>query len=572
MTARRSAARSRLRRPLFLALRAVAPLLLAPPACTGDYYSRDADREVSGVLDEFNGVGLARRDAGVEMPAVVPPAPPIPADVPSGAEGEAVVEGTTPPEPTPPEQSPPETPIVLDLKTTLATALRESRNFKDTRESLYLQGLGFTFTRFQYGPQWNAAVSYVWGDTDGGPDATAASANVGVSQLLPTNGTLSLSGGMTHLMNQNDRGLIDDWTTTTSISLSQPLLRGAGYDQYRETLTQAERNMVYAVRNFELFRQQFTIDTTLQFFNLVGQKRKLANSEADLETAIFDENKQIELRKVDRAADKDVITARRRRLNSESSLTDARTTYKRSVERFLIDLGLDPRTPVELVLEEPPYEIVTFEPRSAVDVAMRNRLDVQNERDQIEDAERQFKLARNDLLPDLNVTASYFSGGTGAHPGDSLPSTYGRGGSASLEIPLQTIDRRNAWRQAEINIARTRRDWDLYVDDRKSEIEAQIRQLANTERQVEISEQSIDDEEKATELLEYRVEQGIADARDLTESRQQLIEQRNTLIDLKVQHLVQQLGLYKNLGILFISEDGTWSVGAPAASEKESRR
>jgi outer membrane protein TolC len=534
----------------------VVSCLAAPAACTAAWYTEDADEDVGEVLREFEQQSLADRAGTIVMPEVVPPPPP---EEPT-PEGEAA---KAPAEEPAPAETPEQPPLLLDLAKTLQLAVTQSRTYLDQKENLYLAGLGFTFTRFNYGPQFSSAVGYLWGDGDGIEDTSSASASIGVSQLLPTNGTLAVSGGLVKSFASGDNGANDDWSTSTSISLSQPLLRGGGYDLYREALTQGERNMVYAVRSFELFREDFTIESTDRFFGLLALKRKLANNEADLQQAKFDEEKFTALKTVGRALDKDVINARRSALNAESALEDARTSYRRAVERFLIDLGLDPRTPVELVDTEPPYEIVTFEPNNAVVVAMHNRLDVQTRRDQAEDAERQFRLARNNLLPDVNLTASYGSGGSGKVVDDALPSTWNRAAGVSIEIPLQTIDRRNAWRQAEIAIVQTRRDWDLFVDNIKSGVEDQIRQLANTERQVEISTQSISDEEDNLWYLGFRVEQGTAEARDLTDARQNLVNQKNALIDLKVQHLNQQLLLYRNLGILFIAGDGSWRVGAP---------
>ena len=45
------------------------------------------------------------------------------------------------------------------------------------------------------------------------------------------------------------------------ISFVQPLLRGGGRAVTLEPLTQAERNLLYAVRSFGLFRQQFFVVT-----------------------------------------------------------------------------------------------------------------------------------------------------------------------------------------------------------------------------------------------------------------------------------------------------------------------
>ena len=50
-----------------------------------------------------------------------------------------------------------------------------------------------------------------------------------------------------------------------SLSVSLPLLRGAGRTVTREPLTQAERSLVYRLRSFELFRQDFTIQAAFAF-------------------------------------------------------------------------------------------------------------------------------------------------------------------------------------------------------------------------------------------------------------------------------------------------------------------
>ena len=55
-----------------------------------------------------------------------------------------------------------------------------------------------------------------------------------------------------------------------------PLLRGAGMVA-REDLIQAERNMVYAARDFERFRRTFLFDITTEFLNLVVLQLAIGN-------------------------------------------------------------------------------------------------------------------------------------------------------------------------------------------------------------------------------------------------------------------------------------------------------
>src|SRR5262249_58455554 len=44
-----------------------------------------------------------------------------------------------------------------------------------------------------------------------------------------------------------------------TLELSQPLLRGGGYAVTLEPLTQAERNLLYAIRNYGRFRKIFYV-------------------------------------------------------------------------------------------------------------------------------------------------------------------------------------------------------------------------------------------------------------------------------------------------------------------------
>ena len=53
----------------------------------------------------------------------------------------------------------------------------------------------------------------------------------------------------------------DGWDAVSdfSVSWTQPLLRGSAREVVLEPLTQAERNLVYSVRNFERFRRTFAL-------------------------------------------------------------------------------------------------------------------------------------------------------------------------------------------------------------------------------------------------------------------------------------------------------------------------
>jgi outer membrane protein TolC len=535
-------------------------VVAAASGCNTDRYSADADHEVSGILGEYDQKALAGRADAVQMPEPEKPEAPKPPDD-TGANAPA---GQAAP---PAAAAVPEPMLKLDLMSSLSTALHQSRNYQTQRESLYLAGLGFTLTKFNYGPKYSAAVNALWGKSEGTARTDSYGGTFGVSQLLPTNGTIALATGLSRSVTVGSSAGVEDWSSNVGVVLSQPLLRNAGYDQYRESLTQGERSMVYAVRSFELFRESFVIGIAADYFALVSRKKQLLIQEDQLTQAIADEEKNIALRAVDRKRDQDVILAKRNRLSVEQTVVNARTDYQRQIEQFLVDLGLDPKIPVEIIEDEPEFMKVAFDPESIVKVALANRLDVQTRRDQLEDAERQLNLQRTSFLPDLNLVASAGLAGSANSLSKVSPDQWSRSAGVSLSIPLQQINERNAWRAAEIALDQQKRDWEQFLDDTRNSLQADLRNLKTIEERIVLDEQSIEDEQKNVERLEAMMSNGDVSSRDLLESRQALVSGQNQLIADRASHFIARLGFFRNLGLLFVDDEGRWNIGRPVPED-----
>ena len=149
----------------------------------------------------------------------------------------------------------------LRLDQAVELALFNSREFQDRREDLYLAALPVTLERFSFAAQAFAAETLIrqsiLGKYPGGPGENwQIGTSVGVNKTFATGGTL-----VVRLANQI---VIDLSGPSPQVSLSnlsltfvQPLLRGGGYAVTLENLTQAERTLVYAVRSYARFRNQF---------------------------------------------------------------------------------------------------------------------------------------------------------------------------------------------------------------------------------------------------------------------------------------------------------------------------
>lgn len=179
-------------------------------------------------------------------------------------------------------------PYVLGPAQALQLGLMNSRAYQFRLEAIYLQSLAVTLTRFAFQPQFYAGMSPVTGVATG-PTGTGGSfpqGGQGVNQFLyrtriapggqASTLTLSEVAGFGKLFVFGGRLLAGFANTTvfnfvgqnpsqpsvqSSLPLSfvQPFLRNGGRAVTLEPLTQAERTLLYEVRSFARFRQQFFV-------------------------------------------------------------------------------------------------------------------------------------------------------------------------------------------------------------------------------------------------------------------------------------------------------------------------
>lgn len=161
----------------------------------------------------------------------------------------------------------PQGPGIPDL--TLAKAIElsyiHSREFQLQLENLYSTSLALTFQRFRFDVRFlglggrEPGASLVSSQTGGDTSATLNS-HLGVSKLLPTGGqwVAEMANNTLWLFTGGNQS---STATTLSYSLVQPLLLGAGRQIILESLTQAERAALYAMRDFARFRQVFFVST-----------------------------------------------------------------------------------------------------------------------------------------------------------------------------------------------------------------------------------------------------------------------------------------------------------------------
>ena len=514
-------------------------LLLA--ACSASVAERSVDERTLPLLEESHAEVLGDREQTVLYPeAAAEP-----------AEEQAPGEDTG--------QQAPER-IVLSLEEALRTAFRSNRQFLSQQESLYLTGVSLLGARYDFSPQVSADLAYRFAGGDQANETHNLDARAGVSQSLPFGGTWSVDGATNWFDADTPRPPSPfSFTSSLGATFTMPLLRGAGTAIARESLTQAERNLVYATRDFELFREDFSIDVANRYFGLVRQQQSIENVRRNLDGFIFARRQAEALFDVGRINELDVLRARRSELQSEDDLIEAEEDLQLALDQFKIFLGLSPEVEIEIVSEIPEFAPVPFDLGSAIEVARVNRLDFLNRREQLEDASRSLRIAENFLLPDLSVSASYGLN-AGPDPGFSNQG-FDQGAyslSVNLEIPFDRFLERNSLRSSQIAYDREVRALEEFEDNLVIEIKSAFREIERRGKSLDIQLELIVDQEKNRAIAQLRFERGEVSNRDVVESEQALLDARNSLINEQVNYEIARLRLLRDLGILFLDEEGIW--------------
>ncbi len=180
----------------------------------------------------------------------------------------------------------------LSLDEVIELANIHNRDYQTAIEEVYLSALALTFERFRFdvrflgfGGEPSADLTYA--NVPGGSDTLALGSSFGVSRLLPTGGQwiVELANNSIWLFSG------DNQSTTASVlsySLVQPLLRGAGRKVALEDLTQAERNVLYAVRDLARFRKIFFTNIVAGgpgggFLGALQRRQQILNQQDNIE-------------------------------------------------------------------------------------------------------------------------------------------------------------------------------------------------------------------------------------------------------------------------------------------------
>ena len=505
-------------------------------ACGTTYYKDDADREVYGIIDSKS------RDID-GMPstfAIDQPEKPV-----SDSQAAASL-------------------IVLSLEDVLEIAVENSRDYQRQKEGLYSQGLALTLERHTFDPIFSGSVSGEI-EREARRNSVSAALSAGVSKMLVTGGDISIAitTNLFRFISEGDPARAA--TSVLSASIVQPLLKGAGRRVALESLTQSERDMVYAIRDFVRFRKSLSVGIAKSYYDILQQKDTLTNAWNNYQNLKMERERAELMAMAGRLPEFQVDQTEQDELRARDRWIRAKESYENLLDEFKIDLAM----PTDIAVELDPAEMVKLTEKGivppmvsaeeAITLAIEGRLDLKNTRARVEDAGRKVEVAANALKPRLDLSSSASVGTIG----ETKPFDFDFGGASysaglELELPLDRKAERNTYRRALINLVASERNLAERIDEIKQEVRNASRNLDQAQQSYEIQKNSLSLAEQRVESTTLLQQAGRASTRDILEAREALLEAQNAVSRALVDHFNARLDLFLAMENLRIDDKGLW--------------
>jgi outer membrane protein TolC len=547
-----------------------AVLLLVLAGCSANHYQKSADHDVYRIIQEYDRAVMGRTN-GFTIDTRYTGRPPkeiLPAEL---VEDRSATNRRT-----------------LNVTEALQLAVASSREYQAQREQLYLTALSLTGARYAFSPQFFAESTGTIRGTGNVAETGSVNSRIGVNQLLKTGGRLSLALGNDLLRfftarfsnTQPPVALGNDSAINLlSVNLTQPLLRGFGKnDPTVEALTQAERNVVYAIRTFSLYQSQFAADVVQEYFTLLAQKSNVRNNYTNYLRRV-ETTQYLDARSVDRVRRTEVDDARNAELSARITYINSVSAYLSALDNFKLRLGIPITDVVSLDdadlrdLEEAGLIRMDISREAAFRMAVERHMDILNAIDRFEDQKRKVRVAADQLRTGLSAF------GTGSvqseEPYDYTNFDFDElrwSAGLTLDLPVDKLRERNTYRSTLISFESQLRSLVATLDNFKNRIDRGLRSLEQERLNYLSRQDALRVAERLVDNRRMLLEAGRATVRDVREAQDALIRAQNDLTLATVAYLGNRFDLLLDSGVLLADEDRFWLTDPLAGRLTEAQR
>lgn len=492
-------------------------------------------------------------------------------------------------------------PYVLTLTNALQIAARNNRDYQGRKEGVFRTALQLYLERDEFRATLGAIIGGEYNqDRSAGTvtESVSGGASAGVTQRLKRGGDVvfNLGWDIVELL----RGGGNDGTgafADTSITL--PLLRGSGRHIVTEPLQQAERDMVYALYDFEEFKRGFSVDIASEYFSVLQRQNEVRNAAENYRGLVASTRRARRLLDAGNLPAIQVDQSIQDELSARNRWVSARASYDSALDGFKVQLGLPtdarieldnsafdqlsadvanvlqgataieyeeeiPPADAEVVLEEPTPEgagPLEVEYDYAIRLAFENRLDLRRAIGEVYDAQRGIVLAADRLRGEVTLFGGARVDGDSFDDFDLDSGNYNA--LLNIDLPLERTAEAAAYRTSYIALEQAVRGVQQLEDSIKLQVLNQLRDLSEARESLRIQALSVELANRRVRGANLNLRAGRVEIRDLLDAQDDLLSAQNSLTAATVNYRVAELELQQTLGVLEVGPDGLWREFTP---------
>lgn len=238
----------------------------------------------------------------------------------------------------------------LPLEEALQVAAANSQGYQTQKETVYQSALSLDLERNEFRATWAGMLDSLLSSSLGANTETSGIVN---SDSLSVSKRFENGMQFTSLLAVDIAKLLSgsrESSTGLSLdtSLSIPLLRGSSRFVVTEPLTQAERDVVYAIYTFERFKKSFAVQIASEYLSVLQQRDRVENAVENYERVVASTRRARRLSDAGRLPEIQVDQSVQDELRARNSWISAQQAYQQALDRFKIALGLPTDAKVEL--------------------------------------------------------------------------------------------------------------------------------------------------------------------------------------------------------------------------------
>jgi outer membrane protein len=453
---------------------------------------------------------------------------------------------------------------VLTLADAVKEALTKNERLVNQGDAIAQADLGLRLARNAFRPK---ITPNIFGSL-GNSDLSSQTYRVDVSQKLVTGTELRLSTGTASSLIPGDLGNPESdvlfYNADTTLTLSQPLLRGFGRAVSRRGLTSAELRREEADRQQSLSEQQVAVDVAAAYYRVVSQQTFVEVARQSLLRARRLRDASEAKLGAGLVSQLDVLRSQQLVSQSEMQFFDAQSAVEDARDQLTFLLGRPETTPFEVSAQVPRTSTDPIDVPTATSIALANRLDLKSRRAASDDAEHQIRFSKNQLLPQVDVNFAF----TRRETADSFKNSFGLDGYQfatffTISTPVDRTAQQVEYQQAVIDRERRRREIQTLERQIADNVKQIVRERDRLIRTVVAAETSVDISKREVEVAQLRYETGLSNNLDVVTAEASLLQSEGRRSQALADSAVAELRLRAVLGIFNPRTDIAGSTATP---------